>query len=217
MLAFVIILGCALTALTCALLRLLPEPTGEPDVEFKITYRDLVDAKFVACCLIASLIFLLLSVDQQPIWVIYSTAVLVAIACDARTTWLPNKLMYWCWAFCLLALGYQGLHDARSLLPVALGAGALWLFFLAIWRLTGSIGFGDVRLSPIVGGIAGTLGFDGWLISVLLGTAAAAVWGLIVTLARRRRPSPLGKAFPYGPGLWLGPYLGLIASLWASA
>lgn len=218
MLISMIALASALTVLTLVLLRGLPEP-DDPDASFKISYRDLVDVKFVVFCMCASVLLGFVTVLRpEPIWLVYGSSVLVLVACDARTTWLPNSIMHLCWGLTALALIYQAfsMGPASTVGPL-LGAACLGLFFFIAWRLSGSLGFGDVRLSLLVGATAGTLGLDGCIFSLLFGTIAAAVWGLVTAARRKRKPSPLGKAFPYGPGLWLGPYLGFLAGLLASA
>ena len=80
--------------------------------------------------------------------------------------------------------------------------------FALLWWISRSIGFGDVRLAAMAGGLTGMWSMELWYTSLLAGSIAAACWGVTVSLWRRRRPSPLGKAFAYGPGLWLGPWLG---------
>lgn len=130
---------------------------------------------------------------------------------DLRTTFLPLPVTRLCWALSAIGLGItlaQVADPAALTLRVALAALAttalLWLF----WRL-GGLGFGDVRLAPMVALVPATVSLDCWYRALLLGSLAGALGGLAVALWRRRHPSPLGTTFAYGPALWLGPWLAL--------
>lgn len=197
-----------LTVGALLVLRALPEPVGDdPDLACKISYRELVDHRFSVTCLALTIAAMLplwwLPKPHWPLWVVYGSAVLVLVACDARTTWLPLRLTRLCFALAALAVVFGPWLNAL------LGALAGCTFFWVVWRLSKAFGFGDVRLAGLVGAVSGAAGANMWWTAILLGTLAAAVNGLLVSLWRRNHPSPLGKAFAYGPGLWLGPYLAL--------
>lgn len=213
----------ALSALGLVMLRRQPEPDpSEPDAAIKPSYASLVQPWFVGACLGLSLAtstaLLLLPSATWPLWIILGSTTLVLVACDARTTWLPLGLTRVCWALTAASLGVGALLTLPNpagiptlLAGAVLGALACAGIFWLLWRISGKFGFGDVRLALITGAVSGSLGFDFWWAALFLGTLAAAVSGLVVLWWRRGHPSALGKAFAYGPGLWLGPYLAVLA------
>lgn len=211
------VLSPAIAAIWLAILATCPEPESDPDIKLKKPYRQLVSARFVAICLLVSVISQVatywVSEAQKPLWLAYGSGVGVLVATDAATTWLPNKLMHWSWGLCAAALAFEAIRaDPHYLVEPLTGSlafsGALWL----AWRFGRNFGFGDVRLGVLVGALAGSGGFDFWWYSVIFSTTASCVWGLATLLWRRIHPSPLGNIFAYGPGLWLGPYLALVAT-----
>lgn len=142
----------------------------------------------------------------------------VLALCDLRTTYLPNTLMRPLAALvaaaCLaqaLAVGVHSWPQARTFaLRVALSVAIAWFVFWLLWRLGAGMGFGDVRLVAVLAAAASAVSLSTWWTGLLLGTLLGAVWGVAVTISRRRRPSALGAAFAYGPALFLGAWLGLL-------
>lgn len=205
-----------LSGLQLAIVAQHPEPDAdEPDAAIKPRYATLVRPS--SCLIVAVLTVVgclpLLGMPgfQRPVWVVWASAALVLVLVDARTTWLPIRAT-WLTAICLaVAVGAgAALADETNPRPIVgalLGAAAAAAIFAAFWWLSRSLGFGDVRLAALTGGLAGSISLEMWYLSLLAGTLAAACWGLVTTWWRRTHPSPFGTAFPYGPGLWLGPYL----------
>ncbi len=148
------------------------------------------------------------------------TAALVLV--DLRTTWLPRTLSHACAALMLaggaaavaassLGTGQPGPGDPAGLaMRIVLGAVASAAFFWLVWRLGAGLGFGDVRLAPLLGAVTAADGWTAWTTGMLLGTALGAVWGLATAAWRRRHPNQLGSIFPYGPALWLGAWLAIL-------
>ena len=200
-----------------------PEPgDDEPDVEHKPRYAGLMRPAvivllgllaFVLCLPIAGL-----PAALRPAWVVWAAAGLVLAWVDARTTWLPIRATRFT-AICLAAALATGvIVDPRwwpsAVLRTMIGAGVAWALFWVLWRLSNSLGFGDVRLAGLMGGLTAMGSAQWWFLGIFGGSLAAACWGLGTVLWRRHHPSPLGRAFPYGPGLWLGPWL---AWVWLAA
>ena len=77
-------------------------------------------------------------------------------------------------------------------------------FFALFWRLTGGIGFSDVRLMACVGAITAAASIDLAIAATLAGTILGACWGLL------RRVLGRSGQFAYGPALWAGPFLALL-------
>ncbi|MGB3954702.1 MAG: prepilin peptidase [Brooklawnia sp.] len=204
-----------LTGVQLGIIARHPEPPAdEPDVVHKIRYADLITTPAILAALVGTLICSLLVVlfvpDQlRPVWLVWSSAALVLVAVDARTTWLPIRASRFATGCLLVAMLVTGALDRpQVLLGAVLGGALAGGLFALLWWLTGALGFGDVRLAAMAGGLTGLGSIELWYTSLLAASIVGACWGLAVRLWRRRHPSPLGKAFAYGPGLWLGPWLG---------
>ncbi|MCL1841855.1 MAG: A24 family peptidase [Propionibacteriaceae bacterium] len=154
--------------------------------------------------------------SQRGLWLVLGSSVLVLIWVDALTTWLPTVLARLCLVQMVLAAAIGAPfadHPGTTLLRVGLGAAASWGLWWLIWRLSrGGIGYGDVRLAPLLGAAVGACGVNAWLAALLAGSLAGVIWAL----ARRHRPPAPGttSGFAYGPALWIGPYAALIW-MWA--
>lgn len=192
------------------LLRRLPEPVDTGD-EIKISYAALARPAFAAITGLLTAAGTALAVITQPVafwacwWVFGVFAVLLA-AIDARTTWLPSPVIYAGWLAMLpaavLAVLLDSDHRLQTAVTVVAGALIAGVGYFLLWLITRGrgIAFGDVRLMPLVGAVAGTMGWSGIYWSVLLGSVVGAVIG-VVRLARRRH-GPI----PYAPALVAGPY-----------
>ena len=193
---------------TRPLLRRLPEP-AEPDG--KTAYRDLATRRFVASCTTlaaaaAVLVGLTVPPAVWPSWWVLAAPALVLVAVDARTTWLPLPLTRAVWAAAAGAGALVGvLGGPAALGRAAAGAAAAWLLYLLLWRLSGrGLGFGDVRLAPVLGAATAAVGWSTLVSGLLLGSLVGAVAGVV--LALRRRPG----AFAYAPSMLAGAFLALV-------
>ena len=100
------------------------------------------------------------------------------------------------------------------LLRVALSA-LLWLFAIgAPWYLTAGrgMGFGDVKLAPILGAALGWLGWDVSIPGLGLAFLTGAVIGVLILLVRARR-TPKRQPIPFGPFLLGGAALSVVAGV----
>ncbi|MGI3783799.1 MAG: prepilin peptidase [Janthinobacterium lividum] len=190
---------------TRAVLVRLPEP-DEP--EGKTPYRELATRRFVVTCTLlsagaAALVALTLPSPTWPLWWVLCGPGLVLAAVDARTTWLPLRLTRGVWVLSGGAALLAGLLGGVDLLARgAAGAGVAALLYLLLWRSSrGGLGFGDVRLAPVLGAAAAAVGWSTLFTALLLGSLAGAAVG--VTLALRGRPG----AFAYAPSMLAGAFL----------
>lgn len=162
----------------------------------------------------ASLVTWSAPVTAWPPWLAYTTVGTLAAAIDARTTWLPRALTQAGWI--LIALGVAAMALLTSswqpILLAGIGAVAMGGFFHLVWRVSGQLGYGDVRLMVMVGAVAGLQGVEFSGTTLFLGTLAGAVWAIVHRIASRG-----SSPFPYGPALFSGPYLALILGHVASA
>lgn len=201
-----------------ALLRRLPEPVPPTDADeesraeylAKISYRSLATRRFGVVTGVLAAVAMALAVATQPVaywavWLGFGTVAVLLAAIDARTTWLPGPVMRLGWIVTAAAVaGCLAADPNRLPMAFTIGSGVLIAGggYLLIWLISRgrSFAFGDVRLMPLVGAVAGTMGWSGLYWSLLLGSIVGAIVG-IVRLAGRR-PGP----FPYGPALICGPY-----------
>lgn len=194
-----------------------PEPAvTEPDAVHKPRYAALIRPGSVLVALTLTMlgswvISSQLPTQLQPAWLVWGSAAMVLVGVDAATTWLPARAAVFAELCLSLAIIAGALLAAEPTARILLGAfagalGAGGLFWL-VWRFGRALGFGDVRLAAMMGALTGLSTARLWYMALLAGALAALAWGLGTRAWRRRRPSPLGKAFAYGPGLWLGPWL----------
>lgn len=137
----------------------------------------------------------------------------VASAIDLRTLMVPTRLVWPAFgvAIVLSVVGALAAHEQRWLFGGAIGAllfaGPLFLIWFAVPR---AMGFGDIRLSVLLGWTLGFAVIDGsWrsvagVVLVLWGTSA--VIGILIALlgfAVRGR----GEQVPFGPALVAGTFL----------
>ena len=190
---------------TRPLLARLAEPL---EAEGKPRYRALADARFVGCCtalsaVAAVLVALTLPAETWPLWWVLGAPALVLVAVDARTTWLPLDLTRSVWVATAGAGALASVLGGVALLGrAAVGALVAGLLYLLLWRVSGrALGFGDVRLAPVLGAAGGAVGWSTLLMTLLLGSLVGAAVGLVLLV--RRRPG----AFAYAPSMLGGAFL----------
>ncbi len=188
-----------------------PEPDpSTPGADAKIRYATVSSWRFTVICAVLGAVCQLAGLfgppAHRPLWVVWGSSVLVLVAVDARSTWLPRRLTWWCLAQLGLAIGLAAwwAGDPGVLLGACLGGLLLCSLFWLLWRSGAGIGFGDVRLALGLGALAGSVSAQFWFTALLCASLAGAVLGVILALVRGR-----GAPFPYGPALWAGPWAAL--------
>jgi leader peptidase (prepilin peptidase) / N-methyltransferase len=210
--AVAVMIGATSALLVRPLLRRLPVPVrgdGKP------IYRDLGTARFLLVCgalagVAAAISWLSAPRYAQPMWSVLAILGVLLAAIDARTSWLPLQLTRTAWLAMAVATvlaaslgGGVGLA-VRALAGAAIAGG----LYLLIWLLShGGFGFGDVRFAPLLGGAAAA---DSWTLlwwTLLLGTVAGGLMGLL-RLAQGRP-----GAFPYAPSMLVGAYAACLVTV----
>lgn len=99
------------------------------------------------------------------------------------------------------AVGHVSVAD--SVLGIVVGGGMLWAFAWTYERIRGheGLGFGDVKLLAMIGGLQG---WEATLFSLLVGAVVGSAVGLALIVARRGR---MDMAVPFGPFLAFGSLL----------
>ena len=98
-------------------------------------------------------------------------------------------------------------HDAAALLRAVVGAGGLFLFYFAVAYLyPAGMGFGDVKLAGIVGGVLGFISYP----VLAVGAFAAFFIGSVVGIGQiAGRRSTAKSSIPFGPFMITGALLAL--------
>ena len=210
------VLGAVGGALAPRVIAALPEPADPDDAKDKISYRRLAEvgslpgalavAGAVVC---ASLAWRLGWSAALPLWLYVGVVGVMLAYIDWRTRLLPTRIIAPSYAIvtalALLASALSG--DWASLLR----AGAGWLLagglFFVLWFVyPKGMGYGDVRLSGVLGIALGWLGWGELIAGVYAGFLLGAFGGGLLALLRvvdRRR-------YPFGPFMLAGALVGVL-------
>lgn len=131
---------------------------------------------------------------------------------DLRCRLLPSRLILSTLAaalvYGLVAWPVSGSHDA--LLRGVIGLVAARSVFWVLWFIrSAGMGFGDVRLSALLGFVLAYLGWEEYAIGLYSSLLIFGAFGVVLALVRRDR-SVLKKAQPFGPFLLAGAVLGVV-------
>lgn len=186
----------------------------------EVAAAPLLPAASVAVCLVAgALIGATVGLAWPLLFLLPLVPIGVALAAvDLRTHLLPTVVIWPAFGLTALLVLASGLleGDRDALTRAALGAVVVFGLFFALWWIhPAGMGFGDVRLSAVLGLALGYLGWTEVLLGVYGGFLAFAVPGLLVALVRRDR-QVLKASYPFGPFLLGGALLGVVAGpLWS--
>lgn len=199
-------MAAATTVATPLTLRHLPRAADAPDYPSLHSARFLLAVGMVAG-LCTGIVTWALPVAAWPAWLAMTASGTLAVVIDGYTTWLPRAITHAGWALVAAGVITTAILE-QSWIPLVgagVGAGVVGGFFHLVWRISGQLGYGDVRLMVMVGAVAALQGpeFTAW--SVLVGTTVGAIYALFRRLATGRN-----EPFPYGPALFAGPYLALV-------
>ncbi|CRK54993.1 Leader peptidase (Prepilin peptidase) / N-methyltransferase [Alloactinosynnema sp. L-07] len=154
------------------------------------------------------LVFLAIAVTLAPaLWPAFLCFAAIGIALaliDLDTRTLPSKIILPSYpvlaALLTVASAVQG--DWWALARAGIGGAALFAFyFLLVLLYPAGMGFGDVRLSGILGGVLAYLSWSTLVVGAFGGFLLGAVAGVAVVVARR---GDRKTALPFGPFMILG-------------
>lgn len=136
-------------------------------------------------------------------------AVAIALALiDLDVRRLPNTIVLP--AYPVLAVLLALAADPAALTRGALGAVVLFGFFFAVaFAAPGAMGFGDVKLAGVVGGMTAYLSWGAFLASAFGAFALGAVAGLMLMAGRRAGRK---TAVPFGPFMLLGAWVSILGA-----
>jgi leader peptidase (prepilin peptidase) / N-methyltransferase len=217
------VVGAVGGALAPRVIAALPEPADADDARDKVSYRRIADvpglavALAVAAAAVCALLAGMLGWSAGLLLWLYVGVVGVVLAyVDWRTRLLPTRIIAPSYAIvaalAVLASALSG--DWGALLR----AGAGWLaagglFFLLWFIYPKGMGYGDVRLSGVLGIALGWLGWSELIVGVYAGFLLGALGGGVLALMRvvdRRR-------YPFGPFMIAGALVGVLTGPLVSA
>lgn len=208
-----------------AVIARLPEPDPEPEPvggssdprpleEPKQLYADVAArpglrwGTAAAGALAAGLLGARIGWDPALLFLVYLVPVGVALTVvDWRTRFLPTRLIAPSYLVvgALVVVAWILTGDTAALVRSLVGWVASFAFFFVQWFIyPRGLGYGDVRLSGLLGMALGWLGWAPLVLGVLGGFVLGAVGGGLLSLLRVLS----GRHYPFGPFMVLGALLG---------
>lgn len=139
---------------------------------------------------------------QLPAY-LYLAAVGLALALiDIDVKRLPDVLTLPSYPVATVLLGAASIHHPHNFLRALIGGAVLFAVYFAIcFAYPAGMGFGDVKLSGVLGLYTAWLGWDVWAAGLLLGFFLGGFFGIgLILLGKGGRKT----AVPYGPFMLLG-------------
>lgn len=205
----------ALGALVPRLIAWVPEPPEPADD--KIPYARIAAAprlalvSVVVCAVVGALVGGAIGLDWPLLFLVPLVPVGVALALiDWRTRLLPTRIIAPTYLALvpLVVVAALASGEPRLLLRAAIGWAVMGGIYVLLWLVyPAGMGYGDVRLSGILGIVLGYLGWGelalgGWS-AFLLGGVGGVVLVLLKVIDRRHNP--------FGPWMLIGALVGIVA------
>jgi leader peptidase (prepilin peptidase)/N-methyltransferase len=205
-----------LAGLGPAVVTRLPEPVLDSDAADKIPYAELgarpgLPVKLaIAGAIVGAIVGWQLSGSAIIAAWVYLGAVGVVLGyVDAQTRLLPTRLIAPSYlvlvALTLLAWVIDG--DTDDLVRAGLGWVIAGGFYYVMWWIyPRGMGFGDVRLSGLLGIALGFLGWPEFVVGLYSGFLVGGVGGLLLAMVGRT----VKRKYPFGPFMLIGAMIGLV-------
>jgi len=154
--------------------------------------------------------------DWDLLLLLYLVPVGIALAViDWRTRLLPTWIIAPSY-FVVIALALVGvvvMQDGSDLMRAGWGWAISGGTFLLLWLIyPKGMGYGDVRLSGVLGIVLGHLGWGPLLLGVYAGFLLGGIGGVVLSALRIVER----KAYPFGPFMLLGAVVGVLWGDWAA-
>jgi leader peptidase (prepilin peptidase)/N-methyltransferase len=223
--------GCSAAGLLVpGLIARIPEPEPEPEHKTehetehgteppKPTYRAIASAprlgavSVLLCLASGALVGLGVGLSWPLLYLLPLVPLGVALALiDLRTRLLPTALVRPAFLG-VVVLGCLTAYlerDLDALVRAGVATAVVFGLFFALWWIhPPGMGYGDVRLSAVLGFALGYLGWAEVVVGIYGAFLVFAVPGLFVAVFRRDR-GVLGVAYPFGPFLLGGAVAGIV-------
>ncbi len=146
-----------------------------------------------------------------PLLLVLGSAGIALFFIDLEHHRLPDAIVLPLYPVTVAGLVLAGAMSGRWAVGSALVGGAVWLGVIGgLWLVTGGrgMGFGDVKLAPVLGVTLGWVGTSAAAVGLLMAFGTGAVVGLALMAVRRAGRK---SALPFGPFLLIGAAVGLWA------
>lgn len=153
---------------------------------------------------------------ETPAFLVFVCALIAISSVDFELYIIPNRIVYPAGFICLalLTLAAWGTGNWHSLKTALLSAVGCWLFMLVVHLISPKgMGFGDVRLSALIGLLLGWISPARAIAALIYGFGLGAIVGIVLMLLSRASRK---TAIPFGPFLAMGAYLAIFVQLFAS-
>ncbi|QLQ10708.1 MAG: prepilin peptidase [Nocardioidaceae bacterium] len=203
-------------------MRALPEPVEDPataaafeETEPKEPYAQIAGLPWLrpVAGLAAALAGFLVGARLDFSWELLAVlpfvpAAVALFVIDARTRYLPTWLIgpFYGLTIAVGVIAAIQRADWEPIWSMALGWVIFGGFFTLIWLLVpaGGLGFGDVRLSGLLGLLLGLISWGSVLVGMFAGIMIAGLVAMVLLVTRNR------KRYPYGPYLLIGALIGVL-------
>jgi leader peptidase (prepilin peptidase)/N-methyltransferase len=211
----VVLCGPAASVVGPWLMRRIPEPVLE-EGETKVVYATLAGRRAAYWCgglaaVAGGLLGWMLGLDAVlPAWLVLAVAGAVLGYIDARTRFLPSAIIWPTYA--LVGIGLLAAAVAtgewgslrRAAIAGAIGFAVFYVLWFAFPR---GVGFGDVRLSGLLGLALGWLGWGQFVSGLYGGFFLGAVVGIVLIASRVMTRKQM---VPFGPFMLIGALAGVL-------
>lgn len=210
-----VVCGPAASVLGPWLMRRIPEPVLD-EGETKIPYASLAGRRAAYWCgglaaLAGGLLGWLIGLDAVlPAWLVLAVVGSVLGYIDARSRYLPSVIIWPTYvvvgaglALAAVATGEWG-SLRRAVIAGAIGFAVFYVLWFAFPR---GVGFGDVRLSGLLGGALGWLGWGEFVSGLYGGFFLGALVGIVLIATRVMTRKQM---VPFGPFMLVGALAGVL-------
>lgn len=128
---------------------------------------------------------------------------------DWRTTYLPTRIIAPAYGVAVAGILIAALasDDRDDLVRAVIGWAIYGGFFFALWFVfPRGFGYGDVRLSGLLGLVLGYLGWSQLYVGIMSGVLLGGLGGVLLALVN----PAYRKRFSYGPFMLAGAFLGIL-------
>lgn len=151
-----------------------------------------------------------------PLLLVLSAAGVALWCIDVQHHRLPDPIVLPLYPITIVGLAFAGLLSGSwPLLDVVLGAGVWLLVVGGVWlvSLGAGMGFGDVKLAPILGATLGWLGWEVAVLGLILAFVGGGLAGVYLLVSKR---AGRGSHLAFGPFLLLGSAIAIILGQWTT-
>lgn len=145
-----------------------------------------------------------------PAYLLFAWLAVCLVWIDLDVHRLPDGLVLPAYpaVLALVAAAALGAEDWWRLASALIGMAALFvLYFVLAFISPSSLGFGDVKLSGVIGLVLGWLGLDAAFVGVLGGFVAGGVIAIVLLVGQR---AGLKSHIAFGPAMLVGALLALV-------